>query len=95
MKTPALSEEKASADQTQAIYLTFKSGAMDRQQRTVLAGTASNTALFEAEIIADIPKNSCEIYRVSLRAFKGYRLVDIRVWFDDTESGQGLGTRMS
>jgi len=62
---------------------------MDRQPHKAMpAGTATNTGLFEAEIIADIPKNSREIYRVSLRAFEGYRLADIRVWFDDTENGE-------
>jgi len=39
------------------------------------------------EIIAEIPKNQREVYRVVRRSFKGYKLVDVRVWFDDSETG--------
>ena len=50
-------------------------------------GTAQSTA-FAGEIIAEIPKNSREVYRVGRRDFKGFPLVDIRVWFDDATTGE-------
>ena len=50
-------------------------------------GTAQCTA-FAGEIIAEIPKNSREVYRVGRRDFKGFPLVDIRVWFDDATTGE-------
>jgi hypothetical protein len=49
--------------------------------------TASSTA-FDGGIIAEIPKNSREVYRVVRRSFKGYPLVDVRVWFDDATAGE-------
>lgn len=45
-------------------------------------GTASRTA-FDGEIVVEIPKNNREVYRITRRDFKGYPLVDVRVWFDD------------
>lgn len=51
------------------------------------AGTGSRTA-FDAEIIAEIPKNSREVYRITRHAFKGHDLVDVRVWFDDATTGE-------
>ena len=40
------------------------------------------------EIIAEIAKNQREVYRVVRRSFKGYKLVDVRVWFDDAATGE-------
>lgn len=37
---------------------------------------------------AQIAKNSREHYRVTRRIFKGYPLVDVRVWFDDATTGE-------
>jgi len=50
-------------------------------------GAASSSA-FDGEIIAEIPKNSREVYRITRRDFKGFPLVDVRVWFDDATSGE-------
>ena len=60
---------------------------MTAKQKTPLAGGADGTA-FDGKIIAEIPKNQREVYRVVARTFKGYRLVDIRVWFDDPDTGE-------
>jgi hypothetical protein len=60
---------------------------MTAQQKTPLAGGAGNTA-FDGEIVAEVPKNRREVYRVMARTFKGYRLADIRVWFDDPDTGE-------
>ncbi len=50
-------------------------------------GTGSRTA-FDGEIVAEIRKNSREVYRIERRTFKGYPLVDIRVWCDDAATGE-------
>jgi hypothetical protein len=60
---------------------------MTAQQKTPLAGGAGNTA-FDGEIIAEIPKNQREVYRVIARTYKGYRLADVRVWFYDPDTGE-------
>ena len=40
------------------------------------------------EIVCEIPKNGREVYRVMRRTFKGHKLVDVRVWFDDADTGE-------
>ena len=40
------------------------------------------------EIVCEIPKNGREVYRVMRRTFKGHKLVDVRVWFDDATTGE-------
>lgn len=53
------------------------------------AGTgATPSTAFDGEIIAEIEKNSREVYRVMARTFKGYRLADVRVWFDAPDTGE-------
>lgn len=42
----------------------------------------------DGHIVAQIPKNSREVYRIMRRDFKGFPLVDIRVWFDDATTGE-------
>lgn len=58
-----------------------------QKSRPAGTGTASSNA-FDGEIVAEIPKNSRECYRVVRRVYKGYPLVDIRVWFDDATTGE-------
>lgn len=60
---------------------------MTAKQKTPLAGGAGNTA-FDGEVIAEVPKNQREVYRVMSRSYKGHRLADVRVWFDDPETGE-------
>jgi hypothetical protein len=60
---------------------------MTAQQKTPLAGGAGSAA-FDGEVITEVPKNQREVYRVMARTFKGYRLADIRVWFDDPDIGE-------
>ena len=49
--------------------------------------------------IATIPKNAREEYRVEVQDFKGQRLLNIRVWYDDgtgeyRPGKQGLALRL-
>jgi hypothetical protein len=60
---------------------------MTVQQKAALAG-AAETITFDGEIIAEVRKNQREVYRVMRREFKGYRLADVRVWFDDPLTGE-------
>lgn len=60
---------------------------MTAKQKTPLAGGARNAA-FDGEVIAEVPKNQREVYRVMARSFKGHRLADVRVWFDDPDTGE-------
>lgn len=46
-------------------------------------GTSSS-----GEIIAEIRKNQREVYRIMRRTFRGHKLVDVRVWFDDADTGE-------
>ena len=50
-------------------------------------GTGSGNP-FDGRIVAEIPKNAREVYRITRRDFKGYPLVDVRVWFNDATTGQ-------
>lgn len=60
---------------------------MITQQKPPLVGRAGNTAFYCA-VVAEPPKTQREVYRVMRRTFKGYRLADIRVWFDDPDTGE-------
>ncbi|MQM31072.1 MAG: hypothetical protein CRU78_11330 [Candidatus Accumulibacter phosphatis] len=40
------------------------------------------------EIVCEIQKSSREVYWIMRRTFKGYKLVDVRVWFDDADTGE-------
>lgn len=48
-------------------------------------------------LVAEIPKNSRESYRVRLGEFKGHRFVDVRIWFGEADqrkpSGKGVAIR--
>jgi hypothetical protein len=46
------------------------------------------TDSFEGNLLAEIPKNQREVYRVFERTYKGHRLVDIRTWYDDLTTGE-------
>lgn len=48
------------------------------------------TDQFEGQLLAEIPKNQREVYRISQREYKGHHLVDLRVWFIDQKSGELL-----
>jgi hypothetical protein len=52
------------------------------------ANRAASGSAFDDVIITEIPKNSREVYRVVRRDFKGYPLVDVRIWFDDATTGE-------
>jgi hypothetical protein len=52
------------------------------------ANRAASRTAFDGEIIAEIPKNGREVYRITRRTFKGYPLVDVRIWFDDATTGE-------
>ncbi|MEF8753335.1 MAG: transcriptional coactivator p15/PC4 family protein [Accumulibacter sp.] len=52
------------------------------------ANQAASSSAFDGDIVAEIPKNSREVYRIVRRDFKGYPLVDVRVWFDDATTGE-------
>lgn len=52
------------------------------------ANRAASKTAFDGEIIAEIPKNSREVYRIIRRDFKDFPLVDVRVWFDDATTGE-------
>ena len=62
---------------------------MIEKEKPTTAGTGvgSRTA-FDGEIVAEIQKNSRQVYRVTRHSFKGYPLVDIRVWFADATTGE-------
>lgn len=49
---------------------------------------AASSSAFDGEIIAEIPKNSREVYRITQRTFNGYALIDLRIWFDDATTGE-------
>ncbi len=53
-----------------------------------MANRAASSSAFDGEIVAEIPKNSREVYRIARRDFKGLPLVDVRVWFDDAAAGE-------
>lgn len=38
--------------------------------------------------VAEFPKNDREVYRIYTREYKGYHLVDIRVWWVDSVTGE-------
>jgi hypothetical protein len=59
-----------------------------KEKAAQAANRAAQSTAFAGEIIAEIPKNSREVYRVVRRDFKGYPLVDVRVWFDDATTGE-------
>lgn len=40
------------------------------------------------QLIGEIAKNRRDTVRVTLRTFKGYKLLDIRVWYEDRHSGE-------
>ncbi|MDI3336649.1 transcriptional coactivator p15/PC4 family protein [Defluviimonas aestuarii] len=49
--------------------------------------------------IATIPKNAREEFRVEVQDYKGHRLLNIRVWFDDgsgeySPGKQGIALRL-
>lgn len=52
------------------------------------ANRAASSSAFDGDIVAEIPKNSREVYRIVRRDFKGFPLVDVRVWFDDATTGE-------
>ncbi len=52
------------------------------------ANRAASSSGFDGEIVAEILKNAREVYRITRLDFKGYPLVDIRVWFDDATTGE-------
>ncbi len=56
---------------------------MTNTKRTAPAGRWDDGIL-----VAEIEKNSREVYRVTRRTFKSYRLVDVRVWYDDPDTGE-------
>ncbi len=39
-------------------------------------------------LVATIPKNSREQYRVCRTEYKGHDLITVRVWYEDRESGE-------
>ena len=45
---------------------------------------------FECRLLAEIPKNNREVYRVTQREYKGHDLVDLRVWYSDAKTGEFL-----
>ncbi|MBK7674396.1 MAG: transcriptional coactivator p15/PC4 family protein [Candidatus Accumulibacter sp.] len=64
-----------------------------------VAGRAASGRTFDDVIIAEIPKNSREVYRITRRDFKGYPLVDVRIWFDDATTdelrpGKGVSIKL-
>jgi len=68
--------------------LTAREGPMNTKEKAAPgANRAASSSAFDGEIVAEIPKNSREVYRIVRRDFKGYRLVDVRVWFDDATTG--------
>lgn len=48
-------------------------------------------------LIAEIPKNSREAYRVRIGEYKGHRFIDVRIWYGDEKdrkpSGKGVAIR--
>lgn len=56
---------------------------MTDTKRTAPAGGQDASIL-----VAEIEKNSREVYRIVRRTFKGHRLVDLRVWYDDPDTGE-------
>jgi len=62
---------------------------MNTNKKAAPAGTGTAERIaFDGEILAEIEKNSREVYRVMSRTFKGYQLADVRVWFDDQDTGE-------
>jgi hypothetical protein len=52
------------------------------------ANRAASGSAFDGDILAEIPKNSRQVYRIVRHRFKGYPLVDVRVWFADDATGE-------
>ena len=46
----------------------------------------------KSEVIARFKKNQTEEVRISFTEFKGYKLIDLRVWYEDRE-GQRKPTK--
>lgn len=40
------------------------------------------------QLIGEIAKNRRDTVRVSRRTFKGYDLLDIRIWYEDAHTGE-------
>lgn len=40
------------------------------------------------QLIGEIAKNRRDTVRVTQRTFKGYDLIDIRVWYEDSNTGE-------
>lgn len=45
---------------------------------------------FEGLLLAEIPKNQREVYRVTRRNYKGHELVDLRIWYRNANTGDLL-----
>ena len=45
------------------------------------------------KLICDIPKNAREVVRIALTEFKGFPLVDVRVFFKSATGGEPKPTR--
>ena len=43
---------------------------------------------YDFQLIGEISKNRRDTVRVTLRTFKGYDLIDVRVWYEDTKTGE-------
>lgn len=39
-------------------------------------------------ILAEIPREGGEVLRISIGEFKGRKLLNIRIWYTDSESGE-------
>ncbi len=46
-----------------------------------------------AVIIADVPRSETEVIRISTREYKGVHYVDLRVFFQDKQSGEYRPTK--
>lgn len=44
-------------------------------------------------LIAKFPKNSTEEVRLQIVSYKGYDLIDLRVWLPGKDNGEGIPTR--
>jgi hypothetical protein len=62
---------------------------MTTDKKPATAGTeAGSRTAFDGDILAEIAKNSRQVYRNVRHSFKGYPLVDIRVWLADDTTGE-------
>lgn len=59
-----------------------------KEKAAQAANRAAPSTAFDGVIVSELPKNSREVYRIIQREFKGYRLVDDRVRYDDRMSGE-------